>query len=162
MERSLRGALVVLSFPLLFGNSLLGQSQLALSSGSSPSGSAVPLNLTLSSPAGSSPAGIQWTLNFPAGSVANFAVTAGPALTGAAKTLNCANSATGYVCLATGINSNLIADGIVATASVTLAATATWAAVGVSGALGATLDARALTINGTGGTATTITTSVLS
>ena len=153
---------IVLSIPWLFGNSLLAQSQLALSSGSAPSGSATLLNLTLSSPAGSEPAGLEWTLNYPAGSVTGLAVTAGPALTAAAKTLNCANSSAGYICLATGINTNVIANGIVATVSITLASTANSAVVGVSGAMGAALDGGQLTINGTSGTANTTIPSVLS
>jgi uncharacterized protein (TIGR03437 family) len=111
------------------------------------------LFLTLTSPPGNQPAAIQWTLSYPAPSVVNFAVTAGPALTAAGKILNCSANSGAYTCIAAGINANLIANGIVGI--VTLAAPAIPVSIGV-GALAATLDGRPIATVSTGGTATGI------
>ena len=151
----------IIAVPLfLSGNMLLAQSSLALSSGSSPAGSPVSLNLSLAS-TGNQPAGLQWTFTYPSASVSGFVVTAGPALTALGKTLNCAGSSTGYTCIASGINNNLIADGSVATVTVTLIGTAS-ASIGVSSSIGVAFDSTPITTTATGGTATTFAIPVLS
>jgi len=132
MKKIFSGGLTWLMAFLLCGNSLLAQSGLILSSGSAPNGSAVVLNLALSSATGSAPAALQWTFSYPAALVTAFAATAGPALTTAGKTLNCSGSAAAYICLASGINANVIANGTVGTVSITLASGATSAVIGVS------------------------------
>ena len=162
MIRTLRGALLPSLVMLLAGRCLLGQTQLALSSGSAPAGSAVVLNLALSSPSGSEPAGIEWTFDYPAGSVASFAVGAGPALSDAAKTLDCAGSAGTYYCVASGLNTNAIANGVVATVSITLAPAANSTTIGVSGAVGTSSNAEPITVTPTSGTASSIIISLLS
>jgi trimeric autotransporter adhesin len=151
----------VIAVPLfLSGNMLLAQSSLALSSGSSPAGSPVSLNLSLAS-TGNQPAGLQWTFTYPSASVSGFVVTAGPALTAVGKTLNCAGSSTGYTCIASGINNNLIANGSVATVTVNLIGTAS-ASIGVSSSIGVAFDSTSITTTATGGTATTFAVPVLS
>src|SRR3954447_23928757 len=151
--------LALLTLP--FGSLLQGQSSFVLSSGSAPAGSPVSLALTLTS-AGAQPAGIEWAFSYPASAVAAFSVTPGPVLTAAGKTLTCGSSSGNYVCMATGINSNLIANGVAANVSVTRAASAISVSVGVSGAMAAALDSSQITTTATGGTATGIVTSVLS
>ena len=70
---------------------------------------------------GGSPAGIQWTLGYPA----NYTGTAvaGTEAIAAGKTLACGTLS--EVCLVYGINANLIADGAVATYSIPIPLTAT-------------------------------------
>ena len=102
-----RTSVLLAAFLGLLCNVLSGQSSLALSSGSAAADGSVSLNLTLASPAGSEPAGIQWTFAYPAASVANFSVVAGPALTSAGKSLTCAGSASAYMCLASGNGTKL-------------------------------------------------------
>src|SRR5262249_15680203 len=116
---------------------LQAQSTLVLSSGSAPAGGNVSLNFTLTSPSGSEPAAIEWTFALPA-AVASFTVQPGSPLASAAKTLDCAGTAAAYICVATGLNRNAIANGVVATLNVTLGATnAASAPIGVSASLAA-------------------------
>jgi uncharacterized protein (TIGR03437 family) len=129
----------------------LGQSSLALSSGSAAAGSPVTLSLNLSSPAGSEPAAAQWTFSYPAAAVAGFTVATGSASASAGKSVTCAGDATAYTCLAVGINSNTIPNGSVATVSVVLAPTASSVAIAVTNALGASLAGGAVAVSATGG-----------
>src|SRR5258708_19037057 len=90
------------SFALLafsFSNvSLLGQSgSLTLSGGSAVAGGTTSLSLSLNTP--SQLAGLEWTLTYPAAAVTAVTMTAGPALTAAAKTLYCNGSSGKYTCL---------------------------------------------------------------
>jgi trimeric autotransporter adhesin len=157
--RGLLGLFTVL--PLC--NSLAAQPSLALSSGSGASGSAVILNLSLSGGA-SQAAALQWTLTYPSGSVTALSVAAGPALTAAGKTVTCADAGGTDICLATGVDSQVIPDGIAATVSVTLASTASSAAVTTSNTLGATTDGSLISFSSGSGTASiqTVTQSSLS
>ena len=88
---------------------------LSLSSGTASANGVVSLNLTLTSPAGNQPAALQWTLAFPAANVTSISATAGAALANAGKTLSCVSSMGSYTCVAYGLNSTVIADGVVAT-----------------------------------------------
>jgi hypothetical protein len=99
-----------------FVQPLRAQSFLLLSPASALPGTSASLSLTLSSPAGSAPVALQWTFAYPAG-VTGFSILAGPALLAAGKSLNCAGSASAYTCIATGLNSNIIANGVVGTIS---------------------------------------------
>src|SRR4051794_34328999 len=99
---------------LLFGNVLMAQSSLSLSSLTVAAGSPVSLDLALGTGTGTQPAAIQWTFTYPAASVQALVVTAGPALTAAGKTLTCAGSSTAYICIGSGINANVISSGVVA------------------------------------------------
>ena len=94
---------------------------LTLGSGSGVQGGSVSLNLsmTVGSPA---PAGVQWTVSYPS-AVTSISGTAGPALIAAGKTLNCAAASGKLTCLTSGMNSNTIASGVVATVVIQLSAT---------------------------------------
>ena len=116
---AVRSFIFVLLFSMECG-ALRAQSSLALSSGSVVSGGTISLNLSLNSLSGTSPTALQWTLNYPASSISAFNVTAGAALNGATKTLNCAAGSGAYTCLATGLNANTIPNGVVAQVAVTL------------------------------------------
>jgi Dockerin type I domain len=74
---------------------------------------------------GTTVAGLQWSISPPTGTA--LAITAGAASVLAAKSISC-NSPTGsnsLICLATGINTNVYADGVVATFSFTPTTTGT-------------------------------------
>src|ERR1019366_6206591 len=107
--------LIIFLLPLC--NFLQAQTNIALSSGAVTPGGTTVLNLSLTSP--SSMAAVQWTFGYPAASVGSMTVAAGPALTSAGKTLSCVGAAGSSTCIAWGLNSTAISDGVVATVSVT-------------------------------------------
>ena len=153
MKKPVSRALFLVTM-LLSSNMLMAQSSMTLSSGTATAGSPVSLDLTLNSAQGSEPAGLQLTFTYPDAAVANFVVTPGAALSAAGKSLTCGGAAAAYICIATGLNANLIANGSVATVAVTLASGATSVAVGVSDGLGASLDGSQIALNTTGGAVT--------
>src|SRR5215831_9095019 len=97
-----------------------GQPSLTLSSGIAAVGGSITLGVSLSSPAGSEPAALQWTTAYPASSMAPAAASAGPSTTAAGKALSCSSSSGVYTCVVTGMNSTPIANGIVAYLTFTL------------------------------------------
>lgn len=92
--------------------SAFGQGQLALSGTSVKPKTQATLNLTLSGAAGQNIAGLQFSMQLPAGVTA--AMSVGPAATAASKTLDCAQNGANLICLVTGLNQNVLADGVVA------------------------------------------------
>ena len=134
------------------GNIILAQSSLVLSSGSAAPGGSTALNLSLVSPGGSEPAGMQWTLSDPSASITSFSVAAGPALTAAGKSIACNGNSSAYMCLAYGMNSAAIQNGVVATVTVTLAAAARSTVVGMANALGASAAGTSIAMVAAGGT----------
>lgn len=96
---------------------------LTIGSGSGARGSSVAVSISLSSPAGSEPAALQFRLTFPAGDVTGVTVAAGAAAVAAGKTASCANTTGAVTCLLWGANATLMANGVVAVATVTLSAT---------------------------------------
>src|SRR4051794_7101454 len=94
---------------LLSSNTLRAQSSLSLSPATGSPGTAVTLGLTLAG--AGAPAGMQWTFSYPAASVSNFVVTAGPAATAAGKTVQCSGPSTAYICVVSGINKSVLAGG---------------------------------------------------
>src|ERR1700691_4346133 len=77
----------LLSARVSYGQS--GPDSLALSSGTAAANGSVSLSLALTSPAGSEPSAIQWTLSYPPANVVSISVSAGAAVTAAGKTLSC-------------------------------------------------------------------------
>ena len=63
---------------------------------------------------GDSPASLEWTLSLPSTGLSGFDVVAGPALTAAGKTLSCAGRGQQLKCVASGMNSDPIANGMLA------------------------------------------------
>ena len=145
-----------------FGNLLLAQSSLVLSSGTVVSGGSVSLNFSMTSPAGSGPAALQWTFSYPSAAFASFTVGAGPSLTAANKSIACSGDGSSYTCLAYGMNATQIANGVIAIVSVTPAAGVSTVAIGATNALGATPTADAIAITATGGTVSVIPSPTLS
>src|SRR5580658_3128710 len=128
----------------------VAQGSLILASGAAVAGSPVSLNLSLSSPSGTTVAALEWTLTYPA-TVSNLSVAAGPALTAAGKTLACAAVSAGYSCVASGMNATAIANGVVATVSATVSGSAT-ISVGIGSALASTPGGEPSSVSATAGT----------
>src|ERR1039458_4930800 len=149
--RKLAQRVGLLTFVLTSTSALFGQGTLALSSGTAAGGT-VALDLSLMSPSGKEPAGIQWDLTYSATDVVSInAVAAGTAVS-AGKWISCSPGT--HRCLLAGLNANLIQNGAVAVVTVTLATGVASTTIGVANTLGATLDGHALSVSGTGGTVT--------
>lgn len=135
------------------GGAAWAQPVLTLSSGSALPGGTVALNLSLSSPAGSEPSALQWTYSYPA-AVASINVANGPALTSAGKSITCTAGSLTYTCVASGFNSNIISNGVVGLATVTLNSNGATSTVGINNALAATATGGTETVSGGSGTIT--------
>src|SRR5579872_1711196 len=160
MERTTKRARIASGFAsaaLLFAGVSFGQTgpdSLALSSGTAASNGTVALNLVLTSPAGSEPAAVQWTLTFPAANVAIISSTPGPSLTSASKTLNCAAGVGTYTCVASGTNAGIITNGTVAVVNLTMAAGLSTTAIGVTNSVASSPAGYAIVLSATDGTVT--------
>src|ERR1022692_1362799 len=128
---------------------------LALSSGATTPGGTVSLNLSLSSPSGSQPAGIEWIFVYLPSDIFAISASAGAAATAAGKSLSCAGSPGSYLCLLTGLNGNVVQNGVVAVLTVTLSAASSGATISVTNALSASTAGSAIQTTATGGTITT-------
>ena len=114
---------MALSAVLLMTSSAQSQTaSLSLRSGSASRGGSVALNLGLSA-SGAGPGSLQWTLSYPTSDVVSLSTTVGAALTAAGKSLNCSPKSGSVTCVASGINGNGIANGVVAVVTVTLSPT---------------------------------------
>ena len=128
-------------------------SSLALSSGTIGLNRSVSLSLTLTS-SGERPAGLQWMLSYAPADVPSVSIAAGTALTAAGKTLNCSAAPGSLTCLAVGMNSIAIPDGVVAAVTVTLASAPGTSSVPIAAGnmTGVLADGTALSVTGAGGT----------
>src|SRR6266852_1085631 len=93
---------------------------LSLLSGTSTQGSLLSLNVVLNSVAGSEPAALQWTINYPASNISSILIAPGPQATSASKSLTCRNIYGSESCLLSGLNTNRIPNGVVAVATLQL------------------------------------------
>jgi trimeric autotransporter adhesin len=154
-NNSVKQGIAFLLFCFLPGSLAFSQTaSVSLSAGSAVEGGTVPLNLTLSG--SGAPAGLQWAFSFVSSDVSSLAVTAGPALATAGKTLNC-NSVSGLVtCLTDGLNDSTIGNCVVATVTVTLSPATSGATVPivVSNPIAAFANGSSETIAATSGTIT--------
>jgi len=121
----------------LWTSGLIAQTCLVLSPATiTPNGTAL-LDLALWSLHRTAPAVVQWTFQYPSSSISSLNVDDGPTLTSAGKTAFCAGDATAYNCLAVGLNTNTIANGVIAKVTAVLAPGATKATVQITNPLGA-------------------------
>ena len=152
--RMLKYATVVVAV-FLSGGAAFGQSDnLALSSALTSPGGTVSLNLSLTSTAGSQPAGVEWTLIYPSANIVSIVATAGAAATSAGKSIFCAGSPGSYTCLLTGLNPNIIQNGVIAVVNVTISASATSTTIGVTNAVSTSTTGVPIPTTATGGTIT--------
>src|SRR5690242_3622622 len=130
MTKILRTCLFIALAALLAARYAFSQSTLVLSSATVPSGGTAILPLTLTSPAGSEPAALQWTITYSPADIVALSATAGAAANAAGKALSCAASPGTYTCMLTGLNpgapnTGIVNNGAVATVSATLSANTT-------------------------------------
>src|SRR5262249_5615053 len=118
-----RSALLVVVAGML-ASAAAAQDSLSLSTGSAPPGGSVALDLTLNSVSGGDPAAVQWTFSYSPTDVTSVAVSAGPAATGANKSISCAAGSGTYTCLASGNSSAAMTSGTIAVATFQLSSTA--------------------------------------
>jgi hypothetical protein len=156
---TLRYATASIAFFMSAAVALCQSDSLALSSGAVVPGGTVSLSLSLNSPSGSEPAGIEWTFTYsPSNLVANsISASLGAAATAAGKSLSCVGSPGSYTCFLTGLgqnglNTNVIQNGVVAVLTVTIAAAASWASINVSNPLSTSAAGGAIPTTATGGT----------
>jgi hypothetical protein len=129
---------------------------LSLSAGSGSPGSTVVLNLSVNT-TGGNPASIEWATNYSTTDFSSVSVSAGAAATAAGKSISCNNTAGSRKCVAWGVNSNVIANGIIATVAMTISGSTknTSSAVSLSGGLSA-LPSSTSVVTSTTGAAVTI------
>ncbi len=131
---------------------LAQQATVSLASGSAVAGGSVNLNISLSTSGGALPAGAEWTMTYPA-SVTSVSVVAGTSTNAAGKLLSCSSSAGSTQCIVFGLNSTVIADGILATATFNIASGALTgsAAIPVTGVVVSTGVGTGITASGVAG-----------
>ena len=148
---------------LLLASSLPAQDYLSLSGGSTAPGGVVSLDLTLSSAAGSEPAGVQWSFTYAPANIQSVSVVAGPAATAASKAVTCAGASGTYTCIASGDSATPIQTGTVAVATFQLASTvASSVPVNMTGNYGALGTGTAVGVTGAGAVITVLSSPVLS
>ena len=153
---SLIQALSIVAFLFLSINCVFAQGTLALSSGTAAANSSAALNLTLTFPAGSEPAGLQWTLTYSPTSIISISAIAGASANAAGKSLYCSASSGSYICLLAGLNTAVMQNGVVAVVSVTIGSGVASTTINVTNTLGASAEGNPLPINGVGGTVTAV------
>lgn len=105
------------------------------------------------------PAALQFTLSAPATSVSSFSVTTGAAATAASKTTTCAvptnppppTGTTQVNCLVAGINTNAVANGVIANVTATLPATPASGTITLSAPVSSNVAGNAITAVISGG-----------
>src|SRR5260370_26520730 len=146
-----RSLMLLSGFLWPLSNLLYAQPSLALSSATVAPGGSTALNLSFSSSPSSPLSAVQWTFNLPPTVVTSLTVAAGPALSWAGKSVSCTTGVNSYTCVAWGLNTTPISDGVVATLSITLSGGSALP-VNITNTLGASTTGDAVTVTGTGGT----------
>ena len=124
---------------------------LSLSSGTAGSNGGVALSLSLSSPVGNEPTGIEWTVTYPTASVTSIAIAAGPAATSAGKTLSCVPGAGTYTCLLVGENSTIMSNGTAAIVNLIMSAGVTTTPIDIINSTGSSASGNGLVVIPSGG-----------
>ena len=152
-----RGFLLFVLFAVSVGNVANAQGiSLAIGSAAAAPGTSTTLNLSMTATGGAQPDGVQWSLGYSVTDVSSIAVSAGAAATGAGKSLACSNGTGNVTCLLYGVNSAVIANGVIAQIAVTLASGTQSAssAIQISGAVAANGAGNAITTTGSSGALT--------
>ncbi len=148
----IRALLIVSTAGVCFLSTANAQTDaLSLSSGSGVVSGSVSLNLSVTSPAGSEPAGLEWTVNYPASDIVGFTAAAGSVASAAGKTITCL----GNTCLLSGLNNTPILNGVAAVLTFQLASSASGnLAVQFGNLSGASSLSSSLPMSATGGVIT--------
>src|SRR5579864_3300856 len=133
---------------------------ISLSSGSGSPGANVTMSITLSSNGGTQPSGVQWDLVYSSGDLAPAGTTfftTGAAALAAGKQATCNLIAPGAVrCVVVGLNSTVIADGVLATVTFQISSGTTHSSspISFSSLVGTDPSSNSITMTGTGATLT--------
>jgi hypothetical protein len=112
--------LTILTLSTLFASPAMAQqAAISLSSGTTVPGGSVVLNVSLANSGGAQTAAVQWTMGYPLSDVASVSAAAGPGLSAPGKSLSCNTSNGSAICVAYGMNSNIIGNGVLATVTST-------------------------------------------
>jgi len=98
------------------------QVALSLGSASAIRGKSVSLNLSLATSGGAQPTALQWTMAYPASAVSSVSVTGGAAATAASKNVTCSSGTGKTICIVFGAGDDTVGNGVLATATLNLAA----------------------------------------
>jgi len=129
------------------------QVAVSIGSGSTTPGSALSVNISLSSTGGSGPAAVQWTMSYSSPAVTSVSIVAGWAATAAQKSATCVSTSSSTTCVVSGLNQTVISDGVLAVATFTVSPNAATSFVPVQLAVVASTPAGvAIPSAGTGGT----------
>jgi uncharacterized protein (TIGR03437 family) len=103
---------------------LASAQQVALSLGSASAlrGKSISLNLSLATSGGAQPTVVQWTIAYPASAVSSVSVTPGAAATAASKSVTCSSGTGKTMCIVFGAGDDAVGTGVLATATLNLAA----------------------------------------
>ena len=155
---TLKYATVLIAFFISVAAAFCQSDSLVLASGVTNPGGTVSLNLSLDSPSGSQPAGLEWTFAYLPSNIVAISAAAGQAATDASKSLSCAGSpgSGSYTCFLTGLgpdglNANIMQNGVVAVLTVTVSTAASGTAINISNALGTSVAGSAIPITATAG-----------
>ena len=152
LSHAVRCALGVVAALLSMGEAFCQSDSLALSSATTTPGGIVSLALSLNSPGGGQPAALQWTVSYPASALTVVTATAGAASISAGKSVLCAGSPGTYTCLLSGLNQNLIQNGVVALINVTVAISTATVNIGITRPMASSATGHVIPISATGGT----------
>jgi hypothetical protein len=106
---------------LLWANGISAQTCMVLSRPTIGTNGTATFDLSLRSSPGDKPAALQWTFQYSRSDITALAVDDGPALVAAGKSTFCAGNSDAFNCLAVGLNSRVIGDGIIGKVTATLA-----------------------------------------
>ena len=155
-SRVLQGVLRLSSLLLLTHVANAQTASLGLSPGTGSPGNVVNLTLSLASTV-AQPAALQWTMSYATNDFSAIGVAVAGAASAASKSVSCNNTIPGVsTCVIYGVNSNTIANGTVATVSLTIAGstTDTSSIILVSGGAAASLGGSAVSTSASGNTVT--------
>jgi hypothetical protein len=109
-------------FAAASGLAMAQQVALSLASGSAIPGRSVSLNLSLTTSGGAQPTALQWIIAYPASAISSVSVTPGTAATAASKNVTCSSRAGSTICVVFGAHDNALSNGVLATATLNIAA----------------------------------------
>ncbi len=124
MTFNVRTFLLTVLFAAAAATGLAQQVTLTMGTGNGAPGAVATVNLTMASTGGAQAAGLQWTLT-PGAGISSVTFTPSASATAAGKSVSCSPNGASIACVLFGLNTNLLTDGVVATAAVTISPTTT-------------------------------------
>lgn len=145
-------SLLFCSLFFLAVNTNAQQVALTTTASSTTPGASSTVNFTIANQGGAQPASVQWAFTYPSADVVGINVVAGPAATAANKLVSCSGGSGTVSCIAYGLNTSVISNGIIATATVTISpsTSATSVPIQVSSVITSSAQAMGVPATGTG------------